>query len=88
MFSVLKQDSEVGGHCVGMRLVPMFTTRNITPQGINRRASLAPTTLTQTNHNPADLLLPDIGVSAYTIFKQMSPSEHVCILQKSILYLC
>lgn len=87
MFSVLTEDTEVGGHSAGMWLVPMFTTKNITLQGINHRVSLAPTTVTQTNHNPADLLLLDIGVSVYIIFKQTSHSQCVWTLQKCIIYL-
>lgn len=71
MFSVLMGDTEVGGHFVGMWLIAVFTTRKITLQGINHRISLAPTTVTQTNKNPADLLLRDISVSLCTLFKQM-----------------
>lgn len=84
MFSVLMEDTEVGGHFVGMWLIPMFTTRKITLLGINHRISLAPTTVTQTNNNPADLLLLDISVSVCTLFEQMSLSQCVCILQKCI----
>lgn len=35
-------DTELGGHFVGVRYVPSFTTRNLTLLGINPRASLAP----------------------------------------------
>lgn len=34
IFSVLMEDTEVGGHSVGVWYVPMFTTWNITPMGI------------------------------------------------------
>lgn len=35
-------DTELGGHFVGCGMSPYFTTRNLTPLGINPRASLAP----------------------------------------------
>lgn len=61
----------MGGHCLGMQLFPVFTTRDITLAGINHRVSLAPTAVTQTNHSSADLLLLDITVSLCIAFKLM-----------------
>lgn len=46
MFGV--QAEEVGGHRVGTQLVPMFTTRDRTLQGINLRVPPSLTTVTQT----------------------------------------
>lgn len=54
-----------------MQLFPVFTTRDITLLGINHRVSLAPTTVTQTNHSRTDLLLLDITVSLCTTSELM-----------------
>lgn len=61
----------MGGHCLGMQLFPVFTTRDITLAGINHRVSLAPTAVTQTNHSSADLLPLDIPVSPRATFELM-----------------
>lgn len=43
----------MGGHWLGMRLLPVFTTKDTAVPGLNRRVSLDPTAVTQTNHSPA-----------------------------------
>lgn len=68
---VHSEGQEVGGHCLGMQLFPVFTTRDITLAGINHRVSLAPTAVTQTNHSSPDLLLLDITVSLRAAFELM-----------------
>ena len=75
MFSVLTDDTEVGGHCAGMCPIP---TVNMSPQGTNCKVLLAPSAVTQTNCNLHDGPLLDINVSAYTMFKQVSRSACVC----------
>lgn len=87
MFSVLTEDTEVGGHCVGVWLVPMFTTRNITLLGINHSVSLAPTTVTQTIQSTFQLThccLISVCQCMYTIFMQMSVS--VCVYSTEVHY--
>lgn len=78
-----RQDTEMGGHCLGTRLFPVFTTKDTTVPGLNHRVSLAPTAVTQTNRRPADLLLLHMTVSLCTTFQLM----WVSTITRSRLYL-
>lgn len=74
---------------MGVWLVPMFTTRNITLLGINHSVSLAPTTVTQTIQTTFQLIycrLISVCQCIYTIFMQMSESGCVCVYTTEVHY--
>ena len=86
---VRTEDAEVGGHCVGVWLVPMFTTGIITLLGINHSVSLAPTTVTQTIETTFQLIycrLTSVCQCMYTLFMQMSASGCVCVYTTEVHY--
>lgn len=88
-FGVRTEDTEVGGHCVGVRLVPMFTTGIITLLGINHSVSLAPTTVTQTIETTFQLIYccsTSVCQCMYTLFMQMSASGCVCVYTTEVHY--
>lgn len=72
---------------MGVRLVPMFTTKNITSLGINHSVSLAPTVVTQTVQTTSRLIYCCFCVSVYiyNIYANVCEWVSVCTPRKCII---